>query len=124
MSPLSLKLLNHSLWRTLEKVRKTVEWSHSQLADHLGLTLREYHKFRVTGHPLSVTAIFNLANELGLNAEQLCFGQVDFETLLKHYVRADLAAVPERYSQGAFSRRRTSLHMVDFCDAHFGEDFT
>jgi hypothetical protein len=78
---------------------------------------------RETREPLPASSCILLADHLQIRLDALMSGRIDYAALEKQ-VNGGGDALPERYSVGTFSRRRTSLHLIDYCDQHIGWDFT
>jgi hypothetical protein len=118
-SNLNNRLFDRNVWRSLDRICSAIDWSHDDLLEQLCLNETQFQKAKNEMGTLPAHAYLILSDELGLNIEDLAAGKVDYNALSRHY-SGDELYMPERYTQGAFSRRRTSLHLIDFSDSHFG----
>lgn len=108
------------LWKALDRVRYCLAWEHEDAADRLRLTLGEYHQLRSHGAPPPAIPLLELCEDLRLDFRELSRGRVDVVALERHLL-GDFDFIPDRYMIAAFSRRRTSLHLIDFLDRAWGE---
>ena len=106
-------------WETLERIRVTLLLSHQQLADYLALTLKEYFRLRERQRPLSAINIFKLSDQLELGFAPIMEGKIDFKALAKHYF-GDKDYLPEKYYVAAFSKRRSTLSILNHIEKKFG----
>ena len=116
-------LLESVVWGSIERVRTTLGWSHEQMSDHLYLSRKEYLQLRTSRKDVPAHSILLLAHELELDPENLSFGRLDYKAFQKHQT-GNHHYLPERYFRGAFSRRKTSLPILNFSDLNFGPSFT
>ncbi len=123
LAPVRTDILKHRVWRSIDELRQTLSWTHQEMANALSLSPRAYHKNRTQGRALQASSTFQLASQLKLDPEALSLGEIDFTAFRKQYC-GNHSFLPEKYSQGAFSRRRTSLPLLDFCDQEFGPALT
>jgi len=93
------------------------------MCDRLELTLAEFQRLRETRDAPPATACILLADHLHLRLDALMAGRIDFAAL-ERQINGGGDALPERFSVGTFSRRRTSLHLIDYCDRNLGWAFT
>lgn len=120
---LSYQLINARLWKILERIRVETGWSHQDLAGRLSLTLRQYHKNRAKAREVSASSLLNLSRELSLDMESLAYGKIDFLAFARQF-HGDREYLPDRYSIGALSRRRSSVHLLKYADDSFGKEVT
>lgn len=107
--------IEKKFWRNLERVRKTLGWQHYEMADALSLTTPQYASMINRREAPTVSSLYNLSMRLGLDFETLCLGQIDFVALEKHFFGDELY-IPERYTIGAFSKRRTSVNVLSYLE--------
>ena len=106
-------------WETLERIRITLLLSEKEMAERLDLTLKSYYKARAARKPLNAHNIFSLCESLGIGFAPVMQGNLDFKALAKHYF-GDRDFLPEKYKQAAFSKRRTTLFILNHIEKNFG----
>ena len=112
--------MNQVTWRSLERVQDLLAWDDIKIASELGLAVEDFFEQRQNLSDLPASSILNLSAMLGTDPEALAYGTIDRKKLRASANLARSQHLPERYATGAFSRRRTSLHLLKFSDAHFG----
>ncbi|MCM2276784.1 MAG: hypothetical protein NDJ89_01755 [Oligoflexia bacterium] len=103
----------------IERARVALKTSTRDWAELLSLTEKEYQEGLRGAREFPERSIEELAEHLGLTPENLRSGRIDFRALEKH-AAGNLGYLPERYTDAAFSRRRTSSHLLEFLDIHYG----
>ena len=121
---ISNRLLNRVTWRSLEEVQDTLAWNDQEIANKLSLSLDTFVERKKSLSDLPASSLLSLSSALGLDPETLAYGKFDRPSLREAANLALSQRLPERYSLGAFSRRRTSLHLLKFTDDHFGSRAT
>jgi hypothetical protein len=99
-------------------------WSDQEIASKLGLPVDSFVEGKKTRNDLPASSLLSLSATIGIDPETLAYGKFDRLSLRASASLAHSQGLPERYSLGAFSRRRTSLHLLKFCDDHFGSRAT
>lgn len=105
---------------TLERIRSTIQLSNEDWAELLQLTPAGYQLLGLRD-PCEIPdrVASDLCDYVGITPEALQSGIIDFKTLAKQ-VSGNVSFVPERYSEGAFSKRRTSGHLLDLIEIRYG----
>ena len=111
------------LWETLDRVRKSMRLDRKGFADVLGMTHQQYESSWLKKKSLSVLEISRLLDSIPISFENLLKGKVDFKALDRQFV-SGVSVLPERYSVGAFSRRRTCINLLAYLEKNYGENFT
>jgi hypothetical protein len=104
----------------LEQVQDILAWDDVKIASELGITVEDFFEQRQNLGDLPASSMLNLSAVLGTDPESLAYGRIDRKRLRASASLARSQHLPSRYTTGAFSRRRTSLHLLKFSDAHFG----
>lgn len=110
-----------TLPNTLERLRDSLDLSVREWASMLEVTERAYRSqlsgaSRIT---LEQSVIESLADELEITPEAIMTGDIDFSVVAKR--RVGLAtALPERFAKSAYSKVRTSSHLLDYIEMHLG----
>lgn len=107
------------LWNTLERIRRSLDFSDAQMAELLGMTLKSFLKHRESLKPPLITSYVVLSDSLPISFEALMSGDIDYSMLRTQY-RGKLNVLPEKYAQGAFSKRRTSANLLNFLGTFYG----
>lgn len=107
------------VWERLERIRFALGLLDRDFAKLLELKPEEYLEYREARTALPVTSILPLLSEANLSIERFMVGDIDIPAVEAHY-RKDFDFVPERYLRGAFSRRRTPVHILGFLESRFG----
>jgi predicted hydrocarbon binding protein len=102
----------HKLWKTIDRVETTLGLNQGQIAEYLGLTIKDYHRSRMAKKKLSVSAAMELSQRLNISFEALITGDLDYRCLAKNYF-SSVSALPEHYQSNAWSRRRTVIGILD-----------
>jgi len=116
----NLKKRNYpNIWITLEKIQHALGWSTPELADHLGLTDKQYHYLYARNSELKIHSVARLIEVIGLSVETIVTGSIDYHALREH-TSGNLFYLPERYEIGAFSKRRTSINLLEYLEERLG----
>ncbi len=105
---------------TIEKIRGSLELSKEELLDILELTEKEYTQVVAFKKDLPLLSAHAFAERFDLSLDRLMRGEVDLGALTKRFRQGDVEALPERYANVAFSRRRTSINILDYVRDTFG----
>lgn len=108
-----------SIWNVLERISHELNLGDAGMADLLELTAADYARKHDSRSELSVRAAMRLSERLDLSFDGLVTGRIDFRALAKHF-NEERAFLPERYGRAAFSRRRTSIYMLEFIESMYG----
>ncbi len=106
-------------WITLDKIQHALGWSTHELADRLSLTEKRFQFLRSRKIQPSLYSVAQLIEQIGLSVERIVTGSIDYEALRSH-AKGDLFYVPEKYMLAAFSKRRTSIHLLEYIENYFG----
>lgn len=107
------------LWKVLDRIKKVLELDEKDFAEFLQLRPNQYEKARSQNREVSARSIIALSKQINLGYDQIMTGSIDFRTLSKHF-KGEKGVLPKKYSVAAFSKRRTSIYMMDFVEKHYG----
>jgi predicted hydrocarbon binding protein/predicted transcriptional regulator len=114
---------DRQIFRTLEKLRITVGYSHADWADALGLSKPQYASSYLSQKSVHLNNIQNLEPVINASVETIVSGQIDWNAVEAHK-SGNHSYLPERYMTAAFSRKRTAVTMLNFSDRILGPHFT
>ena len=112
-------LSSRKLQQTLEKLRVTLGYGHSQWADFLRMKPAEYKQFCAGKAQVSIHACMELAQKYHFSLEDLWFDKVNLRGILANQMN-DEDYINPRYSRMAFSRFQTARVMFDFLESRYG----
>jgi hypothetical protein len=92
------------------------------MADLLIMTDKNYELRNASENPPNAMGVLSLTKQFNLDPRKFVAGSVDWDTLIQR-LSGDSDAIPERYSVAAFSRRRTSNHVLSYLDRNLGSDY-
>ncbi|MBC7693696.1 MAG: hypothetical protein H7222_18160 [Methylotenera sp.] len=104
---------------TLERIRRAAELAGDDWLQVLGLTEKQYLRLLIERVPLAARTVESVAARFGLSFESVMRGDVDYAALSARE-KGDHDPLPARFSVGAFSRRRTSIHLLDYVELNHG----
>lgn len=104
---------------TLERIRLTARMSRHEWLDLLGLQFSDYQKFKSGKLALTDKTLTNVARQFDLPVDDLEMGRIDFADLSMRLDQSD-AALPEKYSKAAYSRKRSLLSAMEFIEKTYG----
>lgn len=107
------------IWETVERIRRSLQLSHGAIASLLQMSPRLYWKYRRRKRPPSLHSFTDFALALRLSVDSVYAGNIDFRSLRLHF-RGKRDYLPERYQCAAFSRRRTSVYLLDYIERFHG----
>lgn len=104
----------------LELIRLATGYSVKDWAELLHRTEAEYRRLaRQDDADIPESVILELSESLEISPEAIISGMIDYAALSKRFSGGS-AVLPEIYAQNAFSRRRTSVHLLDYLEIHYG----
>lgn len=118
-APLDDRLLARGITRSLARIREATGWSQRELVERLDISAEQYERVCAGNETLPVSAGLKLADALELSLEAVVYGKFDAIALARKFSGRRLA-LPERYARAAHSRRRTSVHLLRYCDHYLG----
>lgn len=104
---------------TLERIRATLQFDSDEWQSVLGITQKEQIRMSAKSQAPSAQAILQLAEHLNLNFESILRGEIDYGILAARRKGNDLI-LPEKYTVGAFSKLRTSSHLLGYLESFYG----
>lgn len=104
---------------TLEKSRVAVDQDKKTWAEILGVSESDYDRIRTGEHPIAITSLDAIARHLNVSLESFWNNTIDVAALAARF-KGDAGFLRERYSEGALSRRWSSINILDFVELYFG----
>jgi hypothetical protein len=104
---------------SLERLRIELNVDRALWSDILGITPAEYEKVLQQKMQVSLTALEALANYLDVSMDMLISGGIDYRAMAAR-LRGELTILPERYTVGAFSSKRTVVNLLAFLEESYG----
>ena len=111
--------LNRNLITRLERIRQGLGIDLALWSELLGISPQSYKEAVATGRPVPLCALEAVTHYLGLSLEILIRGEIDYPALFARF-NGHLGTLPERYSTGAFSRKRTSINVLAYVEQMYG----
>jgi hypothetical protein len=102
-------------WHTFERLRVILDESEQEWRDLLMMSKRDYTMFRNGKTTPTIAAASQIAKRTNLTLDHLLSGEIDFNQVSR-LLAGQYDSIPERYRVGAFSRRRTSLAVLDYVE--------
>jgi transcriptional regulator with XRE-family HTH domain len=99
------------IYAAIEDARVQMSWEVPEIARRMGVARETYDSW-AEGEPVPASAVLALATELGVDVADFTRGKVQ--------LRETANPFPKRYAEGAFSRRRTALHLLSWSDEELG----
>ncbi len=121
LSPSSQRLkkeVDHRICNTLEKIRLTLNLNVRIFSDYLKITEKSYTENSTLRKAPPLEALFNILEVFSLSFDSVIEGKINYKALSEHY-HGNKSYIPERYTTAAFSKKRTSIHMLDFLENVF-----
>lgn len=87
----------------------------------LSVSERSYRRLLASNRAPGAAQVLQLTRELKLDPERLARGEVDMAALLTRH-RGPANELPEVYSVAAYSKRRTSLHLLSYLERQLGPE--
>lgn len=110
---------DNQVWDRLEKIRFGLGLSEPDFAELLQMGVGDFLESRQARTSVPITSVLPLLEEANLSIEKFMVGEIDIPAVEAHY-RKDFDFIPERYLRGAFSRRRSPVHILDLLERRFG----
>ena len=107
------------LWNSLHQIQNVLGIQMDAMAEMMSLTEVDFLKMKMTGEEPRVTSTMGLTKSLNIGFDALMCGDIDYKTLARQYF-GKLDSIPEKYSVGAFSRRRLAITLLDYVESRFG----
>jgi hypothetical protein len=114
-----LSAISRQLLERIERLREGLGIDPPLWCEILDVSTADYVRILEGTQPLSLLSLEALASYLDLSLDLILAGQLDYAALCAR-IRGDAAALPERYMQGAFSKRRTSINLLAYVEHAFG----
>lgn len=108
-----------SAWPVLNRIQKCLGIDDRKMADLVRLTEKEMVKMRAKERDISPRAAFYLADALNIGFEAIVTGRMDYIALAQQFL-GNHSYIPERYLQGAHSKRRTVINILDYIKENLG----
>jgi hypothetical protein len=108
-----------NLGETFERIRVQLQLNSDEWTDTLAMQPSAYRTAIDSGVGLTETHVENLADALDLDPEAILNATLDFQALEAHR-KGNVDYIPTRYSQVAFSKRRTSNYILEFVEREYG----
>jgi hypothetical protein len=115
----SLKRSSLELAEQLERLRLTLELDPRAWCEVLGTAENEYRRMVQGQLPLSLRCVESAAEYSGLSLEHFMARDIDFATIAARR-GGDTGYLRDRYSKGAFSKRRVSINLLGSIEEFLG----
>jgi|GEM_PF-2827964 len=115
-----MSVLTRSFADYLLEFQSKLQWTDSDMADHLKITGKEWEKISDGSREPSLIALSAFAESLELDLDSLFQQNIDLNLLCRRWHSDQKDIIPDRYLPGAFSRVRTSRTLLDFIEFYFG----
>lgn len=121
-SPRRLTLNRNKLRILLCDLRDALDYSDPEWADYLGLSSSQYRKFRDGSWDLPVNALYSLSKNAKLDLKALLEGEINLSQLARENAlkKASDFRLPDKYATSAFSKRLSSINILDCVEEFFG----
>ncbi len=106
-------------WDVIDRISKTLKLSDRDLAEMLLSTDKELEQLKLRKKTLSADKIFSLAGRLDLSFDRVMSGKIDYQALTEHFW-GNKNYLPEYYQKSAFSKRRTTLFILNYIEQNYG----
>ncbi len=90
-------------------------------SDQLGMTPQGYGQLRTNPKAVSIDTVLRLSERLDVSFEALITGHIDY-SLIAAQQGGQPTALPERYATAAFSKRRTSIHLLEYLSKRYSPE--
>lgn len=108
-----------SLWDTLYRIQATLNLPDQEMADFMRLTRRDFSHLKSRKKEPSVGSIMAFAELINVGFESILINDIDYIALSKQFL-GNVFYVPEKYTVGANSRRRTVINLLDYIEKRLG----
>lgn len=119
LSTLRLAKKKITLSDQVERLRITLGLDEKRWTEVLDISPADYAEFRQNQKDISIIALVRIADHLQLTLESIMNGHVDYQVVAARY-NGNQTALPERYQEGAGSRRRSSLNLLNAAEELLG----
>ena len=102
----------------LERLQALSQLSKNEWLDLLGLSWKKYYQFKIGFSEFPSSSLHEISKHFSISEESLAQGKVNFAELEAKLSNTD--ALPEKYTVGAYSRRRTSITSVEYLEKAYG----
>lgn len=109
----------NSFWNTIDKIKSTLSYSDHQIAEIMELKPSQYAALKLQGNIPKITSGVKLCNYLNVSLENLITGSIDY-SVLKNHLKLKSSILPQKYTYGAFGRRRTLINIFDYLEKWYG----
>jgi hypothetical protein len=92
------------------------------MANLLLMTQRQYRYRNTVSRPPNALGVLSLTREFDLDTSSFVQGRTDWPSLIKR-ISGKRDSIPARYTRGALSRRRTTLHVLSYLERTRGSDY-
>ena len=122
VSTSALGLEGEGVFRRLEELRLALDLDDVAWGKALGLSSSEYEKsYQNTCRRLPVASFMRVCSRFGISPDSLIYGPFDPVAVAAHY-SGNHTYIPERYTRGALSKRRTMRNVLEFVERRFGPE--
>lgn len=104
---------------TLQRLQTALSFNEEKFSSLLNLRLDEYRQLHSTHTPPSLQAIERLADQIDLCPEAILSGNINYAILSSRFSGCP-TILPEKYTFASYSKRRTSIHLLDSIETRFG----
>ncbi|MBC7693698.1 MAG: hypothetical protein H7222_18170 [Methylotenera sp.] len=111
--------LNEHFWKVIHRIQLVLGMPDSEVCEVLALHSSQLFHLRKCNLSPPASGAVQLAKRLNIGFDELFTGQIDYHALVLQHQGVS-SAIPERYLQGALSRRSVALGVLDFIEQQFG----
>ncbi len=104
---------------SFERLRLTARINTPEWLDLLNMSWHDYQQLKINKLTVPYKSTEKLAEYFGLKLSDIRLGLIDYKALAIK-IENQSKAMPERYSQAAFGRKRTSITSIDFIERYGG----
>lgn len=115
------RVANVTIWKCLNDIQIAIQADDERMAELMDVRVREFRRQRTQRVGISARSACTMSKRLGVSFEALLCGTIDMDALAAR-ARGQMDVLPGRYQVGAFSRRRTSSHIIKYLERHGMED--
>lgn len=102
----------------LERLQALSQLSKNEWLDLLGLSWKKYYQFKIGFSELPSSSLHEISKHFSINEDSLAQGKINFAELEAKISNHD--ELPEKYTIGAYSRRRTPITSIEYLEKAFG----
>jgi hypothetical protein len=108
-----------SLSDQLERLRITLGYDEKLWCEIMGISTADYIEFRKNQKDLTILALLQVADHFELTLESIMNDHVDYQVVSARHA-GNKTILPQRYLEGAGSRRRSSLNLLNATEEFLG----